>query len=161
MRQEEEQQVITFFRDVITGYVDSKYSQEQWGRKRSDNEIMAMEIRNAMEVREESFHFLKKTVTDQGFEIRARIGPAIKSWSDLRHALYDIIAAVAETFMLIQCTVDETSLNYWLVTGSFAGSSAHGHIGTIRIEKEDVIPLNPEFFNRYKTTHSGVEKLET
>jgi|SRR5450432_3556406 hypothetical protein len=150
MRNKEEESVITFFREAITQYANKMCLQEEWGNKFSDNEVKAVEIRNAMELNEDQLLFLKKKATEQGFEIEASPGASISTWRDLLRAVHFIIGLVAEDFLIMQRTVDETSLKYWFATGSFAGSSAHGHIGVIKIKKEDMVHLNPEFFDRYK-----------
>lgn len=149
MRNTDEENVIAFFREAMTQCANSMCPQEKWGNTFSDNEVKAMEIRNAMELNEDQLHFLKKKTTEHGFEIEASLGSSTNNWRNLQRAVHFILGLVAEDFLMIQRTVDETSLKYWFATGSFAGSSAHGHIGVIKIKKGDVIHLNPEFFGRY------------
>jgi hypothetical protein len=51
---------------------------------------------------------------------------------------------------MVQRTVDETSLRYWIITGDLVGwPTAHGHIGVIKINKEEVRHLNPRYFGLY------------
>ncbi len=151
MGTEEDRNVIALLEEAVLQIVSaSNVSVESWGKNFGDNEVIAMEIRNAMELNQEQWRFLRKRTTEQGFEVEASIGPSITTWQELQRAIYTILSLVSEEFLMVQRTVDETSLRYWILTGDLVGwPTAHGHIGVIKINKEEVRHLNPHYFGLY------------
>src|SRR5260370_17697109 len=117
MGTEEDRNVIALLEEAVLQIVSASHvSVESWGKKYGDNEVMAMEIRNAMELNQEQWRFLRKRTTEQGFEVEASIGPSITTGQELQRAIYTILSLFSEEFLMYQKTVYKTSLPYFILT---------------------------------------------
>src|SRR5260370_2302844 len=137
MGTEEDRNVIALLEEAVLQIVSASHvSVESWGKNYGDNEVMAMEIRNAMELNQEQWRFLRKRTTEQGFEVEASIGPSITTGQELQRAIYTILRLVSEEFLMVHRTVDETRLRSWIITEDLLGwPTPHDHLGDITITK--------------------------
>ncbi len=145
MGTEEDTNVIALLEEAVLQIVSASHvSVESWGKNFGDNEVIAMEIRNAMELNRSAFLINERQSRVLKWRFHRTIYHHV---AGVTASIYTILSLVSEEFLMVQRTVDETSLRYWILTGDLVGwPTAHGHIGVIKINKEEVRHLNPHYF---------------
>lgn len=136
--------IFPLLQEAVLQIAEQTCHMKGWASGQGNNAGMAIDIRHEMEQHEEELRFLHMNVTQDGLEIYATVGQAVNSWDAIRGAVYHILGLASEQFLVVTPFYDETTLQFWFVTGGMTTVAPHGHIGVIIIQRQDVKHLEPE-----------------
>jgi hypothetical protein len=77
---------------------------------------------------------VKREVTPEGIQMYVSVGSAITSLQEITNAVYQLLRAVGERFLVFLPMLDDEFLKYWFVVGTVT----HGHIGEVIIPRGSV-----------------------
>ncbi len=86
----------------------------------------------------ESLRLLRRQVTSEGIQMYVSVGTTITSVQEITSAIYHLLRAVGEGFLVFLPMLDDDFLKYWFVIGTVT----HGHIGEVMILRESIAHID-------------------
>lgn len=124
----------THQRDEILAVL-KKTNRANWGYDLQDNWGLVFDLEAMMGMPDYRTLKMKRRIVDaRGIEIYATVEAEISSLSEVKEAVYKLLAFEAEDILIILPFLDQETIRYWFVTGD----NSHGHIGEIIIRREDI-----------------------